>query len=74
MENFQNFNKRRRRLFRTLEYRIPEYASSTRLSCETVTIDWNGYADDLILAFDAERSLANKRVFLSSMILFKNTD
>ena len=44
--------------FVKLKYRIPASASSTgRLSCGTVTVDWNGYADDLILAFDDERSL-----------------
>ena len=45
--------------FLKLKYKIPESASSTgRVSCGTVTIDWNGYADDLILAFEDELSLA----------------
>ena len=44
--------------FVKLKYRIPASASSTgRLSCGTVTVDWNGYADVFILAFDDERSL-----------------
>ena len=37
--------------FLKLKYRIPESASSTgRTACGTVTIDWNGYADDLVLS------------------------
>ena len=52
--------------FLKLKYRIPESASSTgRTACGTVTIDWNGYADDLVLAFEDELSLANGILLLN---------
>ena len=57
--------------FLKLKYRIPESASSTgRIACGTVTIDWNGYADDLVLAFEDEQSLANGILLLNET--FKN--
>ena len=52
--------------FLKLKYRIPESESSTgRTACGTVTIDWNGYADDLVLAFEDELSLANGILLLN---------
>ena len=55
MDNCEKLNIK----FLKLRYRIPESASSTgRVSSGTMTIDWSGYADDLVLTFEDERSLA----------------
>ena len=41
-----------------LNYKIPELASSTgRIASSTMTVDWCGYADDLVLVFDDIESL-----------------
>ena len=45
--------------FLKLKYKIPESASTTgRTAIGTMTVDWVGYADDLILIFDDELSLS----------------
>ena len=46
--------------FLKFQYKIPEKASSTgRTSQGNLTLDWCGYADDLLLVFDDEESLRN---------------
>ena len=45
--------------FLKLKYKIPGSASTTgRTASGTMTVDWVGYADDLILIFDDELSLS----------------
>ena len=45
--------------FLKLKYKIPESASTTgRTASGTMTLDWVGYADDLILIFDDELGLS----------------
>ena len=45
--------------FLKLKYKIPESASTTgRRASGTMTLDWIGYADDLILIFEDELSLS----------------
>ena len=45
--------------FLKLKYKIPRSASTTgRTASGTMTVDWVGYADDLILIFDDELSLS----------------
>ena len=45
--------------FLKLKYEIPESASTTgRRASGTMTLDWIGYADDLILIFEDELSLS----------------
>ena len=44
--------------FLQLKYKIPETVSSTKMTAAgDMTIDWSGYADDLMLFFDDEKSL-----------------
>ena len=44
--------------FLKLNYKIPQLASSTnRIASGTMTVDWCGYADDLLLVFDDGESL-----------------
>ena len=46
--------------FLQLKYKIPETASSTKKTAAgDMTIDWSGYADDLMLFFEDEKSLGN---------------
>ena len=67
MDNCEKLNIK----FLKLRYRIPESASSTgRVSSGTMTIDWSGYADDLVLTFEDERSLAKGICLLNET--FKN--
>ena len=44
--------------FLKLKYKIPESASSTtRTASGEVTIDWCGYADDLLVVFEDKNSI-----------------
>ena len=46
--------------FLQLKYKIPETVSSTKKTAAgDMTIDWSGYADDLMLFFDDEKSLGD---------------
>ena len=50
--------KRENVRFLKVRYKIPEYASSTNVSAAgDLTVDWSGYADDLMLFFEDEKSL-----------------
>ena len=57
--------------FLKLKYKIPESASTTgRTASGTMTVDWVGYADDLILIFEDELSLSRGISILNET--FKN--
>ena len=44
--------------FLKLEYKIPKSASSTsKTTMGSFTLDWSGYADDLLILFEDENSL-----------------
>ena len=50
--------KRENVRFLEVRYKIPECASSTNVSAAgDLTVDWSGYADDLMLFFEDEKSL-----------------
>ena len=52
--------------FLKLKYRIPEIASTTgRTASGGMTVDWCGYADDLILVFDDLESLQKGIILLN---------
>ena len=59
MRVFMNRCKELNINFLKLKYKIPESASTTgREASGTMTLDWIGYADDLILIFEDEMSLS----------------
>ena len=49
--------------FLQLQYKIPKSASSSRMTAiGDLTLDWSGYADDLMIIFDNDGSLCRRGV------------
>ena len=59
MRIYLNTCKQENIQFLQLNYKIPDSASSTgKTAIGNFTLDWCGYADDLLIAFENEKSLS----------------